>query len=231
MRSECRCGTDTIPVVYPDDGVRSSVSIDHTGSGTAADQAKRRPPRSPATSRLGYAYVATQRNVPAAVTGLNQLDVHSELIFIEQSLQPGSMRPQLQEALAIARPGDTLVVERLARLARSHHDLVSIVTDLHQRQLELEIAGRRISSLSPAEVLRLSAELEHDLAVAAVTAEARYWTERGQRGDHPRLSPISAARMRELFDSGMPRHELMRLFRVSKATVYRVCRPGRTEAD
>ena len=42
-------------------------------------------------------------------------------------------RPGLAEALAYARPGDTLVVWRLDRLGRSLRHLIETVTDLERR--------------------------------------------------------------------------------------------------
>lgn len=213
--------------VYPDDGVRTTVTIEHTCTGPVAGQADRRPARSPGPSRIGYACVAIRAELPVAVTELNRHGVHSELIFIDRTSVPGRDRPQLLEALSVARPGDSLVIDRPARLARSHHELVGLVVDLQQRQLELEINSRRFTGLQPVEILQLSADLERDLAVAAVRGEARYQAgrRRDRRGLHPKLSPISVTRLRELFDGGMPRSELATLFGVSRATVYRICHP------
>ena len=50
-------------------------------------------------------------------------------------------RPGLREALAACRDGDTLVVTKLSRLARSLPDARDIVDDLTRRQVKLSLGG------------------------------------------------------------------------------------------
>jgi DNA invertase Pin-like site-specific DNA recombinase len=53
-------------------------------------------------------------------------------IFVEHATGAGAERPQLAEALDHLRSGDTLVVWRLDRLARSLRDLIDLVTTLEE---------------------------------------------------------------------------------------------------
>ncbi|TFD78251.1 recombinase family protein [Cryobacterium fucosi] len=50
-------------------------------------------------------------------------------------------RPRLREALAACRAGDTLVVTKLDRLARSLRDAKDIVDELTRREVKLSIGG------------------------------------------------------------------------------------------
>src|SRR5450631_988967 len=52
-------------------------------------------------------------------------------------------RPGLREALAACREGDTLVVTKLDRLARSLPDARAIADELTTGQVRLNLAGRR----------------------------------------------------------------------------------------
>ena len=67
---------------------------------------------------VGYARVSTQDQTPAL-----QLDALAgagcERVFTEKASGAQRERPKLAEALDYMRPGDTLVIWRLDRLARS----------------------------------------------------------------------------------------------------------------
>jgi len=62
--------------------------------------------------------------------------------FTDQGLTGTNLaRPGLREALAACRTGDTLVVTKLDRLARSLRDAKDIVDDLTRREVMLSIRG------------------------------------------------------------------------------------------
>ena len=78
---------------------------------------------------VGYARVSTQDQDPAL-----QLDALKgagcEKIFTEKASGAQRDRPQLRAALGYMRSGDTLVVWKLDRLARSLKQLIETVEDL-----------------------------------------------------------------------------------------------------
>ena len=57
-------------------------------------------------------------------------------------------RPNLNQALNFARPGDTLVVWRLDRLSRSLRDLIETVTLLESRGVQLKSLHESIDTAS-----------------------------------------------------------------------------------
>lgn len=66
----------------------------------------------------------------------------SEKTFTDQGLTGANRaRPGLREALAACRAGDTLVVTKLDRLARSLRDAKDIVDELTRREVKLSIGG------------------------------------------------------------------------------------------
>jgi DNA invertase Pin-like site-specific DNA recombinase len=56
-------------------------------------------------------------------------------VFVEQASGAQRERPQLQAALDYARPGDTLVVWKLDRLARSLTQLIATIEGLAAREM------------------------------------------------------------------------------------------------
>ena len=81
---------------------------------------------------IGYARVSTRDQNPEL-----QLDALSaagcDRIFTEKASDAQRDRPELQAALDYMREGDTLVVWRLDRLARSLNQLITTVEDLEAR--------------------------------------------------------------------------------------------------
>lgn len=77
-------------------------------------------------------------------------------------------RPGLRKALAACRGGDTLVVTKLDRLARSLPDAREILEDLTRREVKLSIGGSLHDATDPVgrllfNVLAMVAEFESDL--------------------------------------------------------------------
>lgn len=70
------------------------------------------------------------------------MGVTSKRIYVDHGLTGTTRaRPGLGEALAACRDGDTLVVTKLDRLARSLPDARDIVEDLTRRGVKLNIGG------------------------------------------------------------------------------------------
>lgn len=70
---------------------------------------------------IGYARVSTtEQDLTAQRDGLTRLGVDPDRIYVHHGLTgTNRARPGLREALAACRTGDTLVVTKLDRLARS----------------------------------------------------------------------------------------------------------------
>lgn len=71
--------------------------------------------------KIGYARVSTTgQDLTAQREGLIALGVHTDQVYVDHGLTgTNRTRPGLREALAAVRSGDTLVVTKLDRLARS----------------------------------------------------------------------------------------------------------------
>ena len=88
---------------------------------------------------IGYGRTSTsdqQASIEAQQRDL--LAAGCEKLFVEQ-VSSVAKRPQLEAALDFVREGDTLVVTKLDRLARSVADLLSIVERLEKKKVHLRV--------------------------------------------------------------------------------------------
>jgi DNA invertase Pin-like site-specific DNA recombinase len=84
--------------------------------------------------RIGYARVSTlDQNLSLQQDALKEAGC--EKIFIEQMSGAVADRPALREALDYARSGDTLIVWKLDRLARSMKQLIETIEKLRLRNI------------------------------------------------------------------------------------------------
>lgn len=119
---------------------------------------------------VGYARVSTDgQDLIAQRDGLQALGVPAPRIYVDLGLTGTNRdRPGLREAMAACREGDTLVVTKLDRLARSLPDARSVLEELTARQVRLSLGGSVHDPLDPVgrlplNVLATVAEFEADL--------------------------------------------------------------------
>ena len=93
--------------------------------------------------KIGYARVSTdEQDLTAQRDALAALGVEPERIYVDHGLTGTNRdRPGLREALAACRAGDTLVVTKLDRLARSLPDARDIVDELTAAGVKLNLGG------------------------------------------------------------------------------------------
>jgi len=82
--------------------------------------------------KIGYARVSTDgQDLTAQRQALAALGVQPDRVYVDHRITgTHRQRPGLREALAACRPGDTVVVTKLDRLARSVPDARDIVDEL-----------------------------------------------------------------------------------------------------
>src|ERR1041384_3519064 len=72
---------------------------------------------------------------------------HCDKIFQEKKSGSSDKRPRLQACLEYVREGDTLVITRLDRLARSTLHLCQIAAKLEQKQVALLVLDQNINTI------------------------------------------------------------------------------------
>jgi DNA invertase Pin-like site-specific DNA recombinase len=183
--------------------------------------------------KIGYARVSTdEQDLTAQRDALEALGVEPERIYVDHGLTGTHRdRPGLREALAACRAGDTLVVTKLDRFARSLPDARAIADELTSRQVKLALGTAVHDPTDPVgrllfNVLAMVAEFEADLIRARTREGMRVAKAKGRlRGKQPKLSPMQEAHLVELYRAGAHTvSELEELFGVTRSTVYRAVR-------
>lgn len=186
---------------------------------------------------IAYARVSTSGQTLDAQ--LDQLAGHGcELIFQETISGAQSNRPELRRALAALRQGDTFVVTRLDRLARSTFDLLEIVRTIEGRGAKLRsLAEAWADTTTPAGRLILTvlgglAEFERSL-IAERTGEGRERARReGRRlGRPPKLSAHQRALIAQWQAEGQDNAQIARTLGVSRSTVSRTGKTSRNSVS
>lgn len=179
---------------------------------------------------IGYARVSTDgQDLTAQTEALKALGVAPDRIYVDQGLTgTNRARPGLREALAACRAGDTLVVTKLDRLARSLPDARNIADELTGRQVKLNLGGAVYDPTDPVgkllfNVLAMVAEFEGDLIRLRTREGMKVARAKGRlRGKQPKLTPAQEAHLVQLHAAGQhTSQELAELFNVARSTVYR----------
>lgn len=126
--------------------------------------------RTVAVVLIGYARVSTSgQDLAAQRDGLQALGVADQDIHVDHGMSGTTReRPGLRSALAAVRAGDTLVVTKLDRLARSLRDATHIADELTKKGVALNLGGSVYDPTDPVgrllfNVLGMVAEFEADL--------------------------------------------------------------------
>ena len=136
-------------------------------------------------------------------------------------------RTELAILLDFLRPGDTLMVTRIDRLARSIGDLQDIVRELKQKSVTLRATEQPIDTGTAAgkcflDMLGVFAEFETNLrrerqleGIAKAKAEGKY----AGKGRKPTISPEA---VRQMTLDGKGPSEIARELKIGRASVYRL---------
>lgn len=154
--------------------------------------------------------------------------VECATIFRETMSGAQTERPELKKALAALERGDTLIVTRLDRLARSTRDLLNIVHQIEDQGAKLKaLADSWADTTTPTGKLILTvlgglAEFERSLIVER-TAEGRARARReGRRlGRPPKLSDHQKTLIAQWRNEGQDNAQIARALGVSRSTVSR----------
>src|SRR4051812_23369161 len=183
---------------------------------------------------IGYARCSTDKqDLAAQRAALERLGVSPERIYTDHGLTgTNRARPGLDQALAAVRAGDTLVVPKLDRLARSVPDARAIADELVARGVKLALGSTVYDPADPMgkmffNILATFAEFEADLIrlrtrEGMAIARARGKLRGKLRGKQRKLSDKQRRELRRMHDTGeYSISDLAELFSVSRPTVYR----------
>jgi DNA invertase Pin-like site-specific DNA recombinase len=148
-------------------------------------------------------------------------------LFAEQLSSVDASRPQLEAALEFAREGDTFIVTKLDRLARSVASFIKIADELERKKVALKILGLGLDSSTAAGRMTLNifasvAQFEREImlerqreGIAKAKAEGKY---KGRRA----LPASIGEKARDLKGQGFSAGDIAKTLKISRASVYRV---------
>jgi DNA invertase Pin-like site-specific DNA recombinase len=157
-----------------------------------------------------------------------------DLMFIEQISSRKKDRPQWQAANFHLRAGDTLVVWKLDRLARSTLELAQVAEDFKARGVHLSVITQGVDTSSPTgkllyDILAGVAEFERALIAERTAAGLAAARERGRIGGRPAALNDEQRAMAEtmLKNPALTVRKIAGALGVSRATLYRQFPNGR----
>jgi DNA invertase Pin-like site-specific DNA recombinase len=178
---------------------------------------------------IGYARTSTldqKASIEAQTRDLQA--VGCDKLFSEQvSSVDVARREQLAQALDYIREGDTLVVTKLDRLARSVAHLLTITEALKNKSANLRILNLGIDTSTPTGKLMLTvlggiAEFEREImlerqreGIAKAKAEGKY---KGRKA----TARAKEAEIRRLKGEGVGPSQIAKRLGIGRASVYRV---------
>ena len=176
---------------------------------------------------VGYARVSsTGQDLAVQLERLE--DAGCDKVFKEKRSGVDAGRPELRRCLEYLGEGDTLLVTKIDRLARSTSDLYRIVSQVADKGVSFKVVddpsidtSSRTGKLIMG-ILALIAEFENDIRRERQMDGIKKARERGTRfGRKPLLIPETIQQVRKLRKAGKTVPEIMRQTSLSKASVYR----------
>ena len=175
-------------------------------------------------AKIGYARVSTVGQ--SLDVQLDKLE-DCEKIFQEKMSGTNDKRPRLQSCLEYVREGDSLVITRLDRLARSTLHLCQIAAELEHKKVDLQVLDQNINTGDATgrllfNMLGAIAQFETEIRAERQAEGIRKAKERGVKlGKKKKLTPEQISELQNRRKEGVLIKTLMKEYDLSKSSVYR----------
>jgi len=198
--------------------------------GTDTDAAATAAPRVRPVALIGYARCSTvAQDTEIQRAALAGYGVPADRVYVDEGFTgTNTGRPGLDQALAAVHAGDTLIVPRLDRFARSVPDARSLADLIIRRGARLQIGSTVYDPADPFgkmffNILASFAEFEADIIRLRTIEGMARARQRGKlKGKQPKLNGQQRAHLLQLDREGKKTPtELAELFGVSRVTIYR----------
>ena len=180
--------------------------------------------------KLGYARVSTkEQNLNSQIDLLKKEGC--SIVYSDKLSGKIRERDQLMALFEKLREGDTVVVSKLDRLARSLKDLIDLVSQIHEAKANFKSINDNIDTSSPSgkfffHVFGAIAEFERDMISERTKDGLKSARARGRKGGRPAgLSDKAlgkAQRIKKLYEKEeLSMEEICKIVGVSRSTAYR----------
>lgn len=179
-------------------------------------------------SIIGYARTSTidqKAGLEAQLRDLKAADC--ERVFEEQVSSVDKNRVELARALDYVREGDTLVVTKLDRLARSMADLVKITATLQEKGVALRVLALNLDTATPTGKLMLNllgsiAEFERELMLERQREGIAKAKDDGKYKGRAPTAMRKASDVLRLKAEGKTADQIAAVLGVSRSSVFRI---------
>lgn len=176
---------------------------------------------------VGYARTSTVEQLAGLESQHRDLKAAGTKRLFSEQISSVAQRAELERALDFIREGDTLIVTKLDRLARSVRDLLNIVERVEMKGASLKILAMNLDTTQATgrlmlQVLGAVGEFERALmlerqreGIAKAKAAGKY------RGRKPTVR-ARKPEMEELLKAGIGPAEASRRLGVARSSIYRI---------
>lgn len=176
---------------------------------------------------VGYARTSTTDQTAGLEAQLSELGkINVERIFSEQVSAVGE-RKALQEALDFCREGDTFIVTKLDRLARSVIHLAQIVERLQRKKVSLRILNLNLDTDTPTGKLMINllgsiAAFEREIMLERQRDGIATAKKQGKYKGRAPTARRKARQVLQLLAEGHSITDVARRLGISRASLYRI---------
>jgi len=180
---------------------------------------------------IGYARVSTEgQELTAQLEQLNGAGV--DKIFKEKASGVKQDRPQLAAMLDHLREGDTVIVCKLDRIARSTKHLLEIVETLEARKVSFKVLNINLDTSTPTGKLMLSmlasiAQFEREMMLERQREGIRLAKDAGRYQGRKATARALSDKALELLAQGKTKQAVADELEIGIASVYRIAKAAK----
>lgn len=186
---------------------------------------------------VGYARVSTRgQKLDAQIEALKAAGVTDDHLWQEKESGAKDDRPELAAALKFTRKGDTFVVTKLDRLARSTKHLLEIAEALEKKGATLKVLNINLDTGTPTGKLMLTmlgaiATFERELMLERQAEGFAVAKREGRIKGRPNTAQQKADEVAKLAFEGMTKKAIAEQLGIGQASVYKILAEQRAYDD
>lgn len=180
---------------------------------------------------IGYARVSTEgQELTAQLEQLNSAGV--DKIFKEKASGVKQDRPQLAAMLDHLREGDTVIVCKLDRIARSTKHLLEIVETLEARKVSFKVLNINLDTSTPTGKLMLSmlasiAQFEREMMLERQREGIRLAKDAGRYQGRKATARALSDKVLDMLAQGKTKQAVADELEIGIASVYRIAKAAK----
>lgn len=179
---------------------------------------------------IAYARVSTNdQNLDAQLQAFDRYaqENQKEIRIFQEKESTRKKRPELQKALDMLRKGDTFIIYKLDRLARSTKELHEIADDLKERGVEFVSINDHIDTTTAAGramfgMLAVFAEFERSMIQERTVAGLQAARKSGRVGGRPTVTDGVKKQVRALYAAGETANDIAKEYGIGRSTIYKI---------